>query len=42
VNECGEWFEFVRWKEALETLEETSDKCEHVGHVLQAVAMQNA
>jgi uncharacterized protein Yka (UPF0111/DUF47 family) len=42
VRERGEWFEFVRWKEILETLEEATDKCEDVADVLQAVMMKNA
>jgi uncharacterized protein Yka (UPF0111/DUF47 family) len=42
VRERGEWFEFVRWKEIFETLEEATDKCEDVADVLQAVMMKNA
>jgi uncharacterized protein len=42
VKERGEWFEFLRWKEVLETIEEATDKCEDVADVLQAVAMKNA
>ncbi len=42
VKERVEWFEFQRWKEVLETIEEATDKCEDVADVLQAVAMRNA
>jgi uncharacterized protein len=42
VKERGEWFEFQRWKEVFETIEEATDKCEDVADVLQAIAMKNA
>jgi predicted phosphate transport protein (TIGR00153 family) len=42
VRERGEWFEFQRWKEILEKIEEATDKCEDVADVLQAVVMKNA
>ena len=42
VRERGDWFEFMRWKEILEKIEEATDKCEDVADVLEAVAAQNA
>jgi predicted phosphate transport protein (TIGR00153 family) len=42
VKERSEWFEFQRWKDILEKIEEATDKCEDVADVLQAVVMKNA
>jgi predicted phosphate transport protein (TIGR00153 family) len=42
VKERGDWFEFQRWKEILEKIEEATDKCEDVADVLEAVAVKNA
>ena len=42
VKERGEWFEFERWKDILEKIEEATDKCEDVADVLEAVATKNA
>ena len=42
VGQRGDWFEFMRWKEILEKLEEATDKCEDVADVLQAVVTKNA
>ena len=42
VRERGEWFEFQRWKDILEKIEEATDKCEDVADVLQAVVKKNA
>jgi len=42
VKERGEWFEFARWKDVFEKIEEATDKCEDVADVLQAVATKNA
>ena len=42
VKERVEWFEFERWKDILEKIEEATDKCEDVADVLQAVAQKNA
>ena len=41
-DERGDWFEFMRWKEILEKIEEATDKCEDVADVLEAVAVKNA
>jgi hypothetical protein len=42
VKERGDWFEFQRWRDILEAMEEATDKCEDVADVLQAVAMKNS
>lgn len=42
VRERGDWFEFMRWKEILEKIEEATDKCEDAADILEAVAVQNA
>jgi predicted phosphate transport protein (TIGR00153 family) len=42
VRERDDWFEFQRWKEILEKIEEATDKCEDVADVLEAVAAKNA
>ena len=42
VRERSDWFEFMRWKEILEKIEEATDKCEDVADVLEAVAVKNA
>jgi predicted phosphate transport protein (TIGR00153 family) len=42
VRERDDWFEFMRWKEILEKIEEATDKCEDAADILEAVAVQNA
>ncbi|MCC6178919.1 MAG: DUF47 domain-containing protein [Chloroflexi bacterium] len=42
VRQRGDWFEFQRWKEILEKIEEATDRCEDVADVLETVAMKNA
>jgi uncharacterized protein len=42
ARQHGGWFEFLRWKETLEKLEEATDKCEDVADVLEAVMTRNA
>jgi predicted phosphate transport protein (TIGR00153 family) len=42
VRERGEWFEFHRWKEIFEKIEEATDKAEDVADILEAVATKNA
>jgi len=42
VRQRGDWFEFLRWKEILEKIEEATDMCEDVADVLEAVAVKNA
>jgi len=42
VRQRGDWFEFMRWKEILEKIEEATDMCEDVADVLEAVAVKNA
>jgi len=42
VRQRGDWFEFVRWKEILEKIEEATDMCEDVADILEAVAVKNA
>lgn len=42
VRQRGDWFEFMRWKEILEKVEEATDMCEDVADVLEAVAVKNA
>lgn len=37
-----DWFEFMRWKEIYDLLEEATDLCEDIGDVLQTVVMKNA
>ncbi|MCC7106789.1 MAG: DUF47 domain-containing protein [Chloroflexi bacterium] len=37
-----DWFEFLRWKEILEKIEEATDKCEDVADIMEAVAIKNA
>jgi uncharacterized protein len=34
--------EIIKWKELVEVLEETTDKCEDVANVIEAVALKNA
>ena len=36
-----DWFEFTRWKDIYEKLEDATDYCEDVAHVLQAVVLKN-
>jgi predicted phosphate transport protein (TIGR00153 family) len=38
----NDWFEFMRWKEIYDLLEEATDLCEDIGDVLQTVVMKNA
>jgi uncharacterized protein len=42
VRERGDWFEFMRWKEILEKIEEATDKCEDAADILEAVLIKNA
>ena len=42
VRQRSDWFEFMRWKEILEKIEEATDMCEDVADVLEAVAVKNA
>jgi uncharacterized protein Yka (UPF0111/DUF47 family) len=42
VRERDDWFEFMRWKEILEKIEEATDKCEDAADILEAVALKNA
>ena len=37
-----DWFNFIRWKEIYEQLEEATDSCEDIADVLQAVVLKNA
>jgi len=42
VRQRDDWFEFQRWKEILEKIEEATDKCEDVADIMEAVAVRNA
>ncbi|MCC7367588.1 MAG: DUF47 domain-containing protein [Chloroflexi bacterium] len=42
VRERDDWFEFMRWKEILEKIEEATDKCEDAADILEAVVVKNA
>jgi len=42
VRQRGDWFEFLRWKEILEKIEEATDMCEDVADVLETIAVKNA
>lgn len=42
VRERDDWFEFMRWKEILEKIEQATDMCEDVADILEAVAVKNA
>lgn len=42
ANSRDDWFEFMRWKEIYDLLEEATDLCEDIGDVLQTVVMKNA
>ena len=42
VRQRDDWFEFQRWKEILEKIEQATDMCEDVADVLEAVAVKNA
>lgn len=42
VKERGDWFEFERWKDIFEALEEATDKAEDVADVLMAVVTKHA
>jgi len=42
VRQRDDWFEFQRWKEILEKIEEATDKCEDVADVMEGVAVKNA
>ena len=37
-----DWFEFMRWKEIYEELEDVTDSCEDLADVLQTVVLKNA
>lgn len=37
-----DWFEFMRWKEIYEKLEDVTDTCEDLADVLQTVVLKNA
>lgn len=37
-----DWFEFMRWKDIYERLEDVTDRCEEIADVLQAVVLKNA
>jgi len=37
-----DWFEFMRWKEIYEKLEDVTDSCEDLADVLQTVVLKNA
>lgn len=37
----NDWFEFTRWKDIYEKLEDATDYCEDVADVLQAVVLKN-
>ena len=41
VRERGDWFEFMRWKEILEKIEEATDKCEDVADVLEGILLKH-
>ncbi|HEY0073033.1 MAG TPA: DUF47 family protein [Abditibacteriaceae bacterium] len=41
ANSRNDWFEFTRWKDIYEKLEDATDYCEDVAHVLQAVVLKN-
>lgn len=41
VAHRGDMFDFIRWKEILELLEETTDRMEDAGDVLQKVILEN-
>jgi predicted phosphate transport protein (TIGR00153 family) len=40
VAQRGDWFEFARWKDIYEKLEDASDRCEDVADVLRAVVIK--
>lgn len=42
VRQRGDWFEFMRWKEILEKIEQATDMCEDVADVLETIAVKNA
>ena len=42
IHSRNDWFEFMRWKEIYDLLEEATDLCEDIGDVLQTVVMKNA
>lgn len=37
-----DWFEFMRWKDIYDNLEEVCDRCEDIADVLQTVVLKNA
>ncbi len=41
ANSRNDWFEFTRWKDIYEKLEDATDYCEDVAEVLQAVVLKN-
>lgn len=40
ANSRNDWFEFTRWKEIYDLLEEATDLCEDIADVLQTVVMK--
>ena len=38
----NDWFEFTRWKDIYEKLEDVTDSCEDIADVLQVVVLKNA
>ena len=42
VRQRADWFEFMRWKEILEKIEQATDMCEDVADVLETIAVKNA
>ena len=36
-----DWFEFMRWKEIYEKLEDATDLCEDIADVLQTVVLKH-
>jgi uncharacterized protein len=42
VDHRDDWFEFIRWKEIYELLEDTLDRIEDAGDVIQKVMIANA
>lgn len=41
ANSRNDWFEFTRWKDIYEKLEDATDYCEDVANVLNAVVLKN-
>ena len=42
ANSRDDWFEFTRWKEIYDLLEDATDLCEDIADVLQTVVVKNA